>query len=113
MRRNWWTKNLGVRAGAAAVAGLATLGFYGLVAANPPHHAASAGAADTSDENGAPVNPTPISVRPGLPGGASGQPSGGSPSGSTRGASGSVAPVGSSGGSVAPIVQPHTRTRGS
>ncbi|MHB8576365.1 MAG: hypothetical protein ACYDCQ_13650, partial [Dehalococcoidia bacterium] len=95
-----WKKNLGMRAGSVLVAGLAALGFYGLVQSNPPHQAATADTSGGSQFGSAPANPTPIAVQPGLPGGLSG------------GAAPRLGTVDNS-GPAAPIVQPHTRTRGS
>ena len=52
MKRNGWTRNLRLKIGAAFVALLATLGFYGMIQANPLTHAnttsAPSGSADTA-----------------------------------------------------------------
>lgn len=62
MKRNGWTRNLRLKIGAVLVALVTTLGFYGLIQANPLTHAntpsTSSGSTDTaapSTDNTAPA----------------------------------------------------------
>lgn len=58
MKRNGWTKNLRLKAGATFVALVATLGFYGLIQANPLTHASTASAPAGSANTVAPAPST-------------------------------------------------------